>query len=125
MGRHTLRERQEKIKELKEAYKLFKEMVYNKDQYGNGFEYSIPLEIKLFPVDLTKTVRIIRQPIHNADAVFHQWDSAYSGDTTRSYDSDGNAILLSDLLILNDLDDLTKDCTSDILFDGALIFLNN
>jgi hypothetical protein len=53
----------------------------------------IPLEIKLFPADLTKTIRIIRQPIHNADAVFHAWDSAYSGDTTRSYDSDGNAIL--------------------------------
>jgi|10_taG_2_1085330.scaffolds.fasta_scaffold238468_1 hypothetical protein len=52
MGRHTLRERQEKIKELKEAYKLFEEMVYNKDQYGNGFEYSIPLEIKLLTYNI-------------------------------------------------------------------------
>ena len=53
----------------------------------------IPFKVKIVTADPTKTIRIIRQPLHNADAVFHAWDSAYSGDATKSFDSDGNAIL--------------------------------
>ena len=53
----------------------------------------IPFKIKLVTADPTKTIRIIRQPVHSAGAVFHAWDSAYSGDATKSYDSDGNEIL--------------------------------
>jgi hypothetical protein len=52
MGANTLEERQEKIKKLKEEYKAHEEAVYHKDQYGNGFEYRIPLEIELLTYNI-------------------------------------------------------------------------
>ena len=39
------------------------------------------------------TINIVRKPKHDPTKVFHAFDSAYQGDTTQSYDSDGNEIL--------------------------------
>ena len=36
---------------------------------------------------------INRQPKHDIDAVYHNWDSAFGDDEEKLYDSDGNAIL--------------------------------
>ena len=38
-------------------------------------------------------IQITRQPVHDIDAVYHNWDSAFGSDTSKKYDSDGNAIL--------------------------------
>ena len=38
-------------------------------------------------------LKITRQPKHDINAVYHNWDSAYGSDTEKLYDSDGNEIL--------------------------------
>ena len=45
------------------------------------------------PTSASNKISIIRQPVHDISAVYHNWDSAYGSDALKEFDSDGNAIL--------------------------------
>ena len=67
-------------------------IVIGPSRYKESSDLEPSFKIKIFATDPTKSIRIIRQPLHDISTIYYNWDSAYGSDTEKLYNSTGKEI---------------------------------
>ena len=67
-------------------------IVIGPGRYQESSELESSFKISIYAADQTKSIRIIRQPLHDISAIYYNWDSAYGSDTEKLYNSAGKEI---------------------------------